>query len=296
MNIKKAIILGIDALEYDLVEEWDLKNLKQEEYGKVELPKYPGEDPNTRIIWPCFITGRMPHEMGYVSSRVFRPPLQFFVNLFLPKIKYILSPQRDNPKDIIERRKSKRHRLSLSVYKLFTKMKLTRMPKASDIKAETIFDSIKNSVHCHVPVYDEDLPDYSKTVVKAIEDKAYRPIFEMKCIIEFNRRTKEVFEWLKRKNEWDLFMQYFWLLDGVQHAFYKNLKKIAKFYIMFDEFVGKLRKEISDDILLLIVSDHGQKRGNHTNHGFYSVNKPLGLKNPRLIDFKWIIEDLLKFI
>ena len=26
----------------------------------------------------------------------------------------------------------------------------------------------------------------------------------------------------------------------------------------------------------------------------YSLNKALGLKNPKLIDFRWIIEDLLK--
>jgi len=31
MKINKIIILGIGALEYDLVEEWGLKNLKQED-------------------------------------------------------------------------------------------------------------------------------------------------------------------------------------------------------------------------------------------------------------------------
>ena len=28
MKINKVLILGIDALEYDLIEEWDLKNPK----------------------------------------------------------------------------------------------------------------------------------------------------------------------------------------------------------------------------------------------------------------------------
>ena len=31
----RVLILGIDALEYNLVEEWDLKYLKQKEYGKM---------------------------------------------------------------------------------------------------------------------------------------------------------------------------------------------------------------------------------------------------------------------
>jgi len=38
MEVNKVLILGIDALEYDLVEKWDLKNLKQEEYSKPILP------------------------------------------------------------------------------------------------------------------------------------------------------------------------------------------------------------------------------------------------------------------
>jgi len=32
MGKNKIIILGIDALEYDLIEEWNLKYLKQEGY------------------------------------------------------------------------------------------------------------------------------------------------------------------------------------------------------------------------------------------------------------------------
>jgi len=294
MKVNKIIILGIDALEYDLVEQWDLKNLKQEEYGKTILPIYSGEEPNTRIIWPCFITGKMPHEMGYVTSKVFKPPLQFFINIFLPKIKFIFNPQKDHPTDVITREKNIKTQFSKKLYKILDKLDLARKPTRKDIKFPTIFDTISKSIHFHIPIYDEYLPPYSNRVIEAIENKAYRPIFEMQCLQEFKERTKEVFEYLTRQNEWKLCMQYFWLLDGIQHVFYNNPKKIAKFYIMFDEFVGKVRQKIDDDTLLLIVSDHGQKKGIHTDYGFYSVNKPLGLKNPKLIDFRWIIEDLLK--
>jgi len=34
----RVMIIGIDALEYELVEKWNLNNLMQEEYGKVALP------------------------------------------------------------------------------------------------------------------------------------------------------------------------------------------------------------------------------------------------------------------
>lgn len=293
MKVNKVVILGIDALEYSLVEKWNLKNLKQEEYGKIELPIYFGEEPNTRIIWPCFITGKMPHKMGYVTSMVFKPPLQFFVNAIFPKFKFIFNPQRDNPPDALAREKNIKIRLSKGIYNMLSKLNLIEKPTRYDIKSSTIFDSIPKSIHLHIPIYDENLPSYSNKTIKAIEDKMYRPIFEMQCLQEFRQRTKEVFEYLSKENEWTLFMQYFWLLDGIQHVFYNNPRKIAKFYIRFDEFVKKVRQNIDDDTLLLIISDHGQRMGIHTNYGFYSTNKPLGLKKPRLIDFRKIIEEMI---
>lgn len=32
MNINKVLILGMDALEYNLVEQWDLKNLNNKKH------------------------------------------------------------------------------------------------------------------------------------------------------------------------------------------------------------------------------------------------------------------------
>lgn len=90
----KVLILGIDALEYTLIKQWNLKNIMQEEYGKTRLPLYHDEEPNTRIIWPCFITGKMPHKMGYSTSEVFKPPLQQFINNVLPKIKFIFNQKK----------------------------------------------------------------------------------------------------------------------------------------------------------------------------------------------------------
>ena len=294
MKINKVLVLGIDALDYELVKEWKLKNLQQAECGKLELPIYPGEEPNTRIIWPCFITGKMPNKMGYVTGNVFKPPLQFFVNKFSPRVKSLLNPQSDEPSDILKRKASNKIQFSNQLYRRLKKLDLVKKPSREDIKASTIFENVEKSIHSHIPIYDEYLPSYSDKVVKAIENKTYRQIFEMHCTREFNLRSNEVFDWWKRKKEWDLYMNYFWCLDGIQHAFFNNIKRIAKFYIMFDEFVGKLRKVLDDDTLLLIVSDHGQKKGIHTNYGFYSVNKPLGLKHPRLIEFKQIVEELLE--
>ena len=88
-------------------------------------------------------------------------------------------------------------------------------------------------------------------------------------------------------------MMYWFCLDGVQHAFFRNKLKIMDFYILFNEFVGKLRSKLSDDVLLLIISDHGQEKGIHTDYGFYSSNIKIDMKKDNIIDFKSIIEKKL---
>jgi len=294
MNVKRILILGLDAVEYDLVEEWDLKNLKQKEYGKTTLPIYAGEEPNTRIIWPCFICGCMPKDMGYVTSKVFPKPIQYFANTFSPIIKSTFNPQSDMPEDITVRQENVKLKAIMKFYEIFKKLNMARNPKREDIKASTMFDDDPRRISLHIPVYNEWLPDIAFKTIEAIEDKTYRSIFNINLLNEFKNKSNEVFNWLDKKDKWDLFMNYFWFLDGVQHVYFNNPKKIAKYYIMADEFIKKLNDRLDDDTMLLIVSDHGQKKGIHTTHGFYSVNKKLGLKNPKLIDFRKTIEELLQ--
>jgi predicted AlkP superfamily phosphohydrolase/phosphomutase len=290
-EINKVIILGIDALEYKLVEDWNLKNLKQKEYGKIKLPLYPGREPATEIIWPCFITGKEPKEMGYSSINIYSKSLKPIISLFSPVINKLF---------IDTKTKDGEHKIQgrLSILYIFImllkKIGLIRKPSKEDIKAETIFENKKlKSIHLHMPVYDkDDFPDYRKELIKIISKKEYKPVIEIKQKKEFKKRSKEVFDYLNKK-DWDIFMQYFYVLDGVQHIFYNNSKKVAQFYLMFDEFVEKVSKKIDEKTLLLVVSDHGQLKGIHTTYGFYSLNKKLGLINPRLIDFKPLIEKLL---
>ena len=46
----RVVILGIDALEYNRVEEWDLHHLKQQEYGKTIVPISEGfDEPAIRV-------------------------------------------------------------------------------------------------------------------------------------------------------------------------------------------------------------------------------------------------------
>ena len=55
----KTLIIGIDALEYDLVKKYNLKNLLQKEYGKTIVPLGKSGYPQTVQVWASFLTGKI---------------------------------------------------------------------------------------------------------------------------------------------------------------------------------------------------------------------------------------------
>ncbi|MBD3259847.1 hypothetical protein GF371_04435, partial [Candidatus Woesearchaeota archaeon] len=49
------IIFAIDALEHELVNEFDCKNLKQLSFGKTDISEF--SQPRTMVLWSSFMTG-----------------------------------------------------------------------------------------------------------------------------------------------------------------------------------------------------------------------------------------------
>ena len=271
----RVFILGIDALEYSLVEEWNLKYLKQKEYGKTIVPLTKtgvGSHPATVVVWSCFITGKEPIDMGYETIKI---------------------PKRDKLDDLYWSIKTRFPKSEKILY-YFHRKKRSTTPTRSNIKAPTLFDNPNiNSIHMHIPVYDNDaFPEYRGVgTYRAVSDKYYRKIYEKGCLKEFDERTEEVYNLLDK--DWDISMQYFFLLDGIQHVFFHNKLKIMDYYMKFNNFVANLTKKIDDDDIILIISDHGQKKGIHTDYGFYSSNIKLNLKKPKIYDFKTLVEKMV---
>jgi predicted AlkP superfamily phosphohydrolase/phosphomutase len=291
----RVLILGIDALEYNRVEEWDLKNLKQKEYGKTQVPFSEGfGEPVTLVVWPSFISGSDPEIMGFDAPIIYRQPLKFVME----KIYFPLTsnqPKSEHEVTIEEKTTIKNKIISRLNYFLM-KAGMGRYPERKDIKPPTFFDNPNyKSLHFNIPVYDkifttEERDSARSGVIRAISDKDFRKTFEKKLSDELETGSKNVFEQLK-KPDWDLCMQYFYVLDGIQHVFYKNKIKVMNYYIEFNQFVGKVKEKLPEDTMLFIVSDHGGEFGLHTNYGFYSSNIKLGLKNPKISEFKDIIEN-----
>jgi len=261
----KVLIVGIDALEYDLVEEWNLRHLQQKEYGKVRIPTLPGlEEPTTPQVWASFLTGRTQEKQFEYTSPVMR---------LLIKLKKIFQ-------------------LKIGLFTFLSKFAnhSTRFPQ---LKEKSFLDQT-NSEYYNIPYY-----DFSKYFKDEIAPQALRFWEGKSGYLELKEFLVKMFEKERegssnriKKSNSRLFFCYFFSLDLLQHHFHKDRKLIKEYYEKFDKTVKELKKCAKPDFCL-IVSDHGAKDGGHSNHGFYSVDKILDLGAPDITDFYDVIMDEL---
>jgi len=274
--MNRVLVLGFDALEYDLVELFNLKNLKQVEYGKVELPLKPEDPILTPVIWCSFITGETPNVHGIRVFDKWKNPiidrLSTFVNKYIPYS--ILGGRR-------------RSQLASMLCKLGFKTHPLSQHQ-SDIKCDTIFDDINNSIAISVPSFNEDEVNRELRfmVVEATKSKV-----KSKAWSTFIRRKRHLFEALEKNPR--LLMVHFYILDVIQHLYFYDMKYLRFAYKRMDSFVKEIKGRINDEVMILIISDHGQKKGLHTPYGFYSCNQKLGLSHPKITDFADIIREKL---
>jgi predicted AlkP superfamily pyrophosphatase or phosphodiesterase len=275
----KVFIFGIDALDYELVKKWNMNEFKQKEFGKVIIPKEI-ELLSTPTLWATIITGQLPKVHGvqpgwYVGE--YKYPLASKLRLLVKKLN-------------MDKQAHKTLMSSKFLNNMVTKLiQQNRVKQEFKLKCPTFFDNVK-SFHVGVPTYDK-LPEIAYDIVKkqfeVFEGNMTRIEWEKLVRTRFENTKKTLFENLDKK--WDLSMVYFAAIDHIGHVYYDDEEHVKRYYEEVAEIVKKVKKKLDKDTLVLMVSDHGMKRGIHTRYAFYSSNKKLGLKKPRLTDFYDIV-------
>jgi len=308
----KILILALDSLEYNLVVKYNLKNLKQVEYGKVELPIKPHEEAHSPVIFASFITGKMPEEHGITGQKTWKYSILRWINR---KFSLVLMGQKLRSAGFKSKRTYKGKTMvfekkatvwnnkliqlgSIIVNSKFVSELLESIEsfmkertKKSHYKYPTIFDDIEKSIAVSVPSYNRNPTDFKsmKYTYNALGEDAVIPKSEVEEFLRsvYEKKKSKLFKLLKE--DWNMIMVHFTIPDLFQHLYFRYPNKIKNFYKELDSFVRDVKSKISDDVFVLIMSDHGQERGFHTNHGFYSINKKLNLKNVKITDFRDII-------
>jgi uncharacterized sulfatase len=83
----------------------------------------------------------------------------------------------------------------------------------------------------------------------------------------------EAFSHYVEQDDWDLFFGVFMTTDRVNHFLFRdyeqddaNRELFLEFYAKVDEYLGKLREQLPDDVTMVVASDHGFTSLDHEVH------------------------------
>ena len=268
-------ILGVDALEYDLVQKWNLKNLKQLQYDQINVPinKKIGV-PLSPEVWASFLAGK--HVYMEFTTTLSKKLIFRFLDVLNIDLKKGIGKQ---------------------VHVLGRKLGLRETRRIGDLKEKTFLD-LTNSKEINAPYYSFDHATFGWTRLFGEGKLSLKQtVQEIKTI--YGNRKKQILNESEKIENADVVFAFMHTTDLFQHLLYNHISEIKKIYRDFDHYVAVLKtkvKEKFDQPIFLIISDHGFdfQAGTHSKHAFYSCNIRLMPKPKEITDFFGIIMNELK--
>lgn len=283
------LILGLDALDFGLVEMWDLEPIQLENYRQIETFSYGHNVPYTLEVWPTIATGLHPRDHGITaktSSDWENPILDF-----LSQYAYLLPG-----------------RLQSRLGKFFESATSSEFALA-ETTAETIFDAPNRTVHNWPGVANgRELLDVWNMI-----DAGYG---KWSLEREVLGKAASQFGWAKEmlRHDTDLAGVHIHSLDVLGHAYASegndnthsssNLQELERIYRDFARRVGNIRGEMDDEDELLILSDHGMTNeltdgpeayhGGHSQRAFAGTTLDVELPGTVFEYFGWVNSHLEK--
>ncbi|MFA6296303.1 MAG: hypothetical protein WC663_03045 [Patescibacteria group bacterium] len=164
----------------------------------------------------------------------------------------------------------------------------------SKIKPEdTFLKNFKSHYTIDVPGFSYVLKQHEteRDLLKGFFDKKNGIKEFDKCAFDHHKFVKEQF-FKELKTNKDLVFGYFNLADVVGHLSFGQELKMKLIYQELNDIAKKVQTE-HPDATILIISDHGMQAigqfGDHSRHGFWSLNKQISLNNPKPTDFANLI-------
>jgi len=268
------VVLGIDALDPDLVDPSMHPNLALEEMKTIETIVSDTGEPSTHELWPTIITGLSPQEHGLVlgdDGVAWGNPV---LNVGSSLADYVL------PRALQSR---------LGAWLLTnTELAAFRTPATyyAENDLETIFDD-RRSKAIGIPnfVVETDVEDREHELRKSLGELFQRDpeatgghrstdpeSFYNNCLEMATVRVARVRAALRSRAH-ELVFGYTSAIDLVGHISNKTPGMQDAVYEAVDTFAGELRKDLDTGDELLILSDHGLQDGLHTDEAMVSATE-----------------------
>lgn len=160
---------------------------------------------------------------------------------------------------------------------------------------DTFLKNFKSHFTIDVPgfSYIKQQHDLERKLLKGFFDKK-NDIKEFdKCAFDHHKRVKKQF-FNELKTNKNLVFGYFNLADIIGHLSFGLDLKMKIIYQELNDIAKKVQTEYPESTIL-IISDHGMQKvgqfGDHSRHGFWSLNKKVSLNNPKPTDFAKLISN-----
>ena len=296
----KVLVLGIDGLEYELVNRWDIKVYKQSYYGKIDVrvAVRSGDPLYTPLIWGSFLLGKPSYLFGLSMEEIKEKRVRSLYGKF-----YFL----------FKLRKKFFGDRNLHLRGFLTKIGLANLNEV--IRNTPMIETLPPNVLKYTFIAEAEERGYRVfyTEFPALKESRYaemRACFSRYFTMPLDKKLsklEEVFEYSSKLlsktisvlADYDLLLYYTSVIDYAHHMLYRptNLRYMVALYSIYKRLADLLAESIpeNDDLCTLIISDHGYNpvKQEHSDYGFWSLNiKPP--KTPRtILDMKDII---LKFL
>jgi predicted AlkP superfamily pyrophosphatase or phosphodiesterase len=268
-------VLGIDALDPDLVDPDDHPNLVLADHRAIDTVESHTGEPSTHELWPTIITGLEPDDHGLVledDGVAWGNPVlaagSRAADYLLPD-----SLQSRVGAWLLTNTDTDAFRTPATYY--------------ADNDIPTVFDE-REAAAIGVPNYvvDPDSEDREHQLRRSLGDlferdpgatgghrssdpeTFYEQCMEM-AMIRVARTRRAV-----RGDRYELIFAYTSGLDLIGHVTYDRPTLQLGAYAELDEFVGELRRDLDTEDDLLLVSDHGLQDGVHTDEAMVAATDP----------------------
>jgi len=287
-----VVVLGIDALDPDLVDSVEHPNLVLDAHESIETIDSAEGEPSTHELWPTIVTGLPPEEHGLVLAddgvAWGNPVLSFGSRV----AEYVLpdSLQTAIGAWLLTNTAADAFRTPASYY--------------AENGIDTMFDG-REAKPIGIPNYvvDPDEEDREHALRKEMGDlferdpdatgghrssdpaTFYERCLEMSMVrIALTRRAL-------RSRSYELVFGYTSGLDLVGHVAYQAPEMQDSAYAELDDFVGEVRSDLDEDDELVLVSDHGLQDGVHTHEAMVASTAPSIVEAvDSVLDFRSAIE------
>lgn len=272
---RRIVILGIDGLEYHLVEEWNLRHIKQKAYAETDLSDF--KVIVTPPIWASMLTGKKIPEIEepFIKRQKFIANKTHITRVRTPW--YVKLGAKILPLSI-------RRRLGDAVTS--NPFEATYDYLLRNKKYRTIFDYFDKSWTNGVPSYGRNVSteEVKRTMKEAIKGN-------LKPLVEYAIKTYEqdrgaLLEALDM--DYELIFWYTPFLDEISHFYIRKKLKLMNIYFDLNKLLKKVSEKLNENDVLYIISDHGMepvpgdpRGGNHSDHGFFSSNTGELIRKPQ---------------